>query len=262
MKSPTPSLISQAAGELLPCPFCGGKAIITGKQVGCGNEWCSVDAAFVKADTLARSIECWNTRPGSKVLQWKLVPVEPTNAMIDAACPAGETVDHFDMGTALREAIKAAPISTAPTTGSAPVAIYQVATTFGDWRDVNQHTFEEDKYAGAKVRIVFAADLANADRLASLEIAMEGVSQEMLDGGWNARSLSKYAKSLEDKIAANAQAPSAPLLDAAKAFYNATIADTSVIVRAPSADKRDNIKRLGDELRVTLLAASMGGDKA
>lgn len=52
---------------------------------------------------------------------------------------------------------------------------------------------------------------------------------------------------------------SALLLDAAKAFYNATIADTSVIVRAPSAEKRDNIKRLGDELRVALLAASMGG---
>jgi len=53
-------------------------------------------------------------------------------------------------------------------------------------------------------------------------------------------------------ILADAQAPSVPLLDAAKAFYNATIADTSVIVRAPSAEKRDNIKRLGDELRALL----------
>jgi hypothetical protein len=60
--------------------------------------------------------------------------------------------------------------------------------------------------------------------------------------------------------AAKAPVASVPLLKAAKAFYNATIADTAVIVRAPSPEKRDNIKRLGDELRIALLAASTGGE--
>nr|WKF58765.1 hypothetical protein HUO10_003266 [Paraburkholderia busanensis] len=44
---------------------------------------------------------------------WKLVPVEPTDGMVDAACPVGEVVDHFDMKTALRSALAAAPAAPA-----------------------------------------------------------------------------------------------------------------------------------------------------
>jgi hypothetical protein len=40
---------------------------------------------------------------------YKLVPIDPTDKMVDAACPCGETVDHFDIRTALRAAIAAAP---------------------------------------------------------------------------------------------------------------------------------------------------------
>jgi hypothetical protein len=53
--------------------------------------------------------------------KWKLVPVEPTDAMVDAACPVGEAVDHFDMKTALREAIAAAT-APAPSCGDAEQA--------------------------------------------------------------------------------------------------------------------------------------------
>jgi len=52
---------------------------------------------------------------------WKLVPVEPDLAMVDAACPAGETVDHFDMKTALRAAIAAAPQAPADAARAEPV---------------------------------------------------------------------------------------------------------------------------------------------
>jgi hypothetical protein len=57
---------------------------------------------------------------------WKLVPVEPTDAMIDAACPVGEAVDHFDMKTALREAIAASPTAPAQSCGDAEQADAQV----------------------------------------------------------------------------------------------------------------------------------------
>jgi hypothetical protein len=45
----------------------------------------------------------------SAPIGWKLVPCEPTDQMIDFACPVGETVDHFSIRTAIREAIAAAP---------------------------------------------------------------------------------------------------------------------------------------------------------
>jgi hypothetical protein len=53
---------------------------------------------------------------------WKLVPVEPTDAMVDAACPVGEAVDHFDMKTALREAIAAYPTAPAQSCGAQPIS--------------------------------------------------------------------------------------------------------------------------------------------
>lgn len=40
---------------------------------------------------------------------WRLVPMEPTQAMTAAGCPVGEAVDYFDMGTAYRAMLSAAP---------------------------------------------------------------------------------------------------------------------------------------------------------
>jgi hypothetical protein len=40
---------------------------------------------------------------------FRVVPKEPTDEMVNAACPVGELVDHFDMRKALRLAIAAAP---------------------------------------------------------------------------------------------------------------------------------------------------------
>lgn len=43
---------------------------------------------------------------------------------------------------------------------------------------------------------------ANAQRLVACWNALDGLSDEALDGGWNARSMSAYAKGLESKLAA------------------------------------------------------------
>jgi hypothetical protein len=48
---------------------------------------------------------------------YKLVPAEPTEEMVDAACPVGEVVDHFDMKMALRSGIAAAPAPAAREAG-------------------------------------------------------------------------------------------------------------------------------------------------
>lgn len=42
---------------------------------------------------------------------------------------------------------------------------------------------------------------ANARRLVSCWNALDGLSSEALDGGWNVRSMSAYAKGLENKLA-------------------------------------------------------------
>ena len=47
--------------------------------------------------------------PATQQAGWKLVPMVPTAAMVDAGCPVGETVDHFDMATAYRSMLAAAP---------------------------------------------------------------------------------------------------------------------------------------------------------
>lgn len=41
---------------------------------------------------------------------------------------------------------------------------------------------------------------ANAQRLVNCWNALDGLSDEALDGGWNARSMSAYAKGLEEKL--------------------------------------------------------------
>lgn len=43
---------------------------------------------------------------------------------------------------------------------------------------------------------------ANARRLVNCWNALDGLSDEALDGGWNVRSMSSYAKGLEEKLAA------------------------------------------------------------
>lgn len=46
------------------------------------------------------------------------------------------------------------------------------------------------------------------------------------------------------------------LREAAKAFYNMTIGDRSVIIRPPSAEKRDAIVSAGERLRLALIATA------
>ncbi|CAB3644426.1 hypothetical protein [Trinickia soli] len=45
---------------------------------------------------------------------WRLVPCVPTAEMVNAACPAGECIDHFDMKLAILAAMKAAPVCGKP----------------------------------------------------------------------------------------------------------------------------------------------------
>lgn len=44
-------------------------------------------------------------------------------------------------------------------------------------------------------------EVANA-RIADFERILDGVTQDMIDGGWTARGISAYAKKLETRIAA------------------------------------------------------------
>jgi hypothetical protein len=55
---------------------------------------------------------------------YKLVPAEPTDEMVDAACPVGEVVDHFDMKMALRSGIAAAPSPAAREAGDGVSAAF------------------------------------------------------------------------------------------------------------------------------------------
>lgn len=59
--------------------------------------------------------------------------------------------------------------------------------------------------AGVAVAIDFGANNpgmreANAKRLVTCWNALDGLSDEALDGGWNVRSMSAYAKGLEEKL--------------------------------------------------------------
>jgi hypothetical protein len=68
--------------ELLPCPFCGVKAIALGggRNIHCGYEGCFMTSVWAKADTKELAAQCWNTRvvPAG----YKLVPIEPTEDMV------------------------------------------------------------------------------------------------------------------------------------------------------------------------------------
>lgn len=47
------------------------------------------------------------------------------------------------------------------------------------------------------------------------------------------------------------------LQESAKAFYNATMGDPTVIIRCPSAETRDKVFDLGKQLRDVLIATAM-----
>jgi hypothetical protein len=80
--------------KLLPCPFCGGEA--SAEQcvrvdyygdwvVGCDNEQCCAKPEVLAAIKSA-AIAAWNRRtPAPEGEAWRTVPVEPTEAMIEAA---------------------------------------------------------------------------------------------------------------------------------------------------------------------------------
>ena len=51
--------------------------------------------------------------PATQQAGWKLVPMVPTAAMVDAGCPVGEMVDHFDMATTYRSMLAASPTAQA-----------------------------------------------------------------------------------------------------------------------------------------------------
>ena len=64
-----------------------------------------------------------------------------------------------------------------------------------------------DGRAGVAVAIDFGANNpgmreANAQRLVACWNALDGLPDDALDGGWNVRSMSAYAKGLEGKLAA------------------------------------------------------------
>lgn len=57
----------------------------------------------------ANALRTQQPAPATQQAGWKLVPMVPTAAMVDAGCPVGEMVDHFDMATAYRSMLAAAP---------------------------------------------------------------------------------------------------------------------------------------------------------
>ena len=60
---------------------------------------------------------------------WRLVPVEPTQAMTAAGCPVGEAVDYFDMGTAYRAMLSASP----PPPEREPLSQHDLERLVGNW---------------------------------------------------------------------------------------------------------------------------------
>jgi hypothetical protein len=85
--------------ELKPCPFCGGNVTLTtgGKSDGlltfvC-DEGSTCRGSKIFTGTLVEdretAITAWNTRaPSALPVGWKLLPVEPTEAMVAAAVTA------------------------------------------------------------------------------------------------------------------------------------------------------------------------------
>ena len=88
-------------GELLACPFCGGGAAVFQESCNMPGRYC-VECETCKCGTgywsRGKAIAHWNRRPPADD-GWKLVPCEPTEAMIEAICGAhawGEWPADFD----------------------------------------------------------------------------------------------------------------------------------------------------------------------
>jgi hypothetical protein len=131
--------------------------------------------------------------------EWKLVPVEPTHEMLKAWLDAPSIPDHeLNQGNELASLVPGyrAMLNAVSTAHPSPV-VWQEASEEGE------PLWHENSFGQCRNDYDYAMPLyygPQPDRLAALEAAMDGVTQEMLDGGWNARSLSKYAKSLEERI--------------------------------------------------------------
>lgn len=98
---------------------------------------------------------------------YKLVPVEPTHEMRDAGCPAGEFVDHFDIATAYRAMLNAAPT---PPAATVPVPVLEPLTQAERGRLILATGYKceglsQDEWAE---EIIFAVEAAHAAKLAKL----------------------------------------------------------------------------------------------
>jgi hypothetical protein len=153
--------------------------------------------------------------------EWKLVPVEPTDAMVSAACPVGEYVDHFDMKTALRAALAASPA--APAQSMEPVAwrIQMPNGALVAWAEteLTRDSYILDGFISRPVYVAQSAGLVDsiASRNSALEEAAKRVENQFGLGtvADDIRSMMLSPASQEDmkiyqSIADNYTAPPAP----------------------------------------------------
>jgi Lar family restriction alleviation protein len=92
------------SNELKPCPFCGGKADIDAPASIERLVYCKGCYASIAEDATPKAIAAWNRRAPAVPNGWKLVPVEPTDAMLKAAAqtPGIKFLDETSSITQLR----------------------------------------------------------------------------------------------------------------------------------------------------------------
>lgn len=101
----------------------------------------------------------------------------------------------------LREHIRGAVFSAIPPSflASSSTASDSEPPSFLKWCKENGRMPTDQNEAAWKANI--AVEELSFDRLETLERICEGITDEMIEGGWTARGLSKHAKELEDRIA-------------------------------------------------------------